>query len=68
VGLVYGISTAGSIAGTLATNFWLIPISGIQVLVLLEGGTLVVVGLATMFAGVVLPPLPAASNAGTDAG
>lgn len=41
-GLLYAISTAGSIAGTLLTAFLLIPTLGVRTILYLQGGALVV--------------------------
>jgi spermidine synthase len=56
-GAVYGVSTAGSIAGTLGTTFFLIPAIGTRAITL----TLGVVGIAcalVLFAAERLPSLP----------
>ena len=45
-GAVYGISTAGSIVGTLGTTFFLIPLLGTRAITLLLGAVGVVCGLA----------------------
>jgi spermidine synthase len=52
-GTVYGISTVGSIVGTLGTTFYLLPHMGSRVLTLMLGG----VGLLAGFALIALPYL-----------
>ena len=47
-GAVYGISTAGSIVGTLGTTFFLIPLLGTRAITLLLGAVGVACGLALM--------------------
>jgi spermidine synthase len=47
-GAVYGISTAGSIVGTLGTTFFLIPVIGARAITLMLGGLGIVTGLALM--------------------
>jgi len=47
-GTVYGISTAGSIVGTLGTTFYLIPIIGSRAITILLGVAGVVAGFALM--------------------
>lgn len=44
-GLLYAISTAGSIAGTLVTAFVLIPVLGVRAILYILGGTLVVLAV-----------------------
>jgi spermidine synthase len=48
-GTVYGISTIGSILGTLGTTFYLLPSMGSRALTLLLGGTGVVAALILIF-------------------
>ena len=61
-GTVYGISTVGSILGTLGTTFFLLPHMGSRMLTLLLGGAGIVSGLAL----IVLARLrPAATSAAT---
>ena len=45
-GNLYAVSTAGSIAGTLATSFWLIPILSLEPLVVWTGFLLLALALA----------------------
>lgn len=47
-GNLYAISTAGSIAGTLATSFWLIPALSLEPLVVWTGMALVAVSLLAL--------------------
>jgi predicted membrane-bound spermidine synthase len=47
-GMVYGISTAGSIVGTLGTTFYLIPVMGNRNITLSLGAAGVLAGLALM--------------------
>lgn len=47
-GNLYAISTAGSIAGTLATSFWLIPVLSLEPLVVWTGITLMAVALLAL--------------------
>jgi hypothetical protein len=47
-GVVYGVSTAGSIAGTLGTTFFLIPLIGTRAITLLLGAVGVGCGLCLM--------------------
>jgi MFS family permease len=44
-GMVYGISTFGSIVGTLATTFWLIPLIGTRAITIWLGAAGVLAGL-----------------------
>ena len=50
-GTVYGVSTFGSIVGTLGTTFFLIPTIGTRAITLLLGGVGVVCGLWLMWLG-----------------
>ncbi|MCE5202931.1 MAG: fused MFS/spermidine synthase [Actinomycetia bacterium] len=47
-GSLYAVSTAGSIAGTLATSFWLIPMLQVEPLVVGIGVALALTSLATL--------------------
>jgi len=47
-GNLYAVSTAGSIAGTLATSFWLIPALSLEPLVVWTGFSLVAVALLAL--------------------
>ncbi len=47
-GNLYAVSTAGSIAGTLATSFWLIPVLSLEPLVVWTGIALVAVALLAL--------------------
>lgn len=47
-GSLYAVSTAGSIAGTLATSFWLIPLLQVEPLVVGIGVLLTLTALATL--------------------
>ncbi|HSQ22673.1 MAG TPA: fused MFS/spermidine synthase [Coriobacteriia bacterium] len=47
-GNLYAVSTAGSIAGTLATSFWLIPLLSIEPLVVWTGFVLVLMSLLAL--------------------
>ena len=58
-GMVYGISTVGSIVGTLGTTFYLLPSMGSRALTLLLGGAGLIAGLAL----IVLPRLGRRSTA-----
>lgn len=49
-GMVYGISTAGSIVGTLGTTFWLIPTIGSRAITLTLGISGIVSGLILLAA------------------
>ena len=51
-GGLYAISTAGSVAGTLATAFWLIPVLSLEPLVVMTGFVL----FACAIAALLLPP------------
>lgn len=44
-GLVYAVSTAGNIAGTLVTVFWLIPLMGTRVMTSVFGWSLIVLAV-----------------------
>jgi SAM-dependent methyltransferase len=48
VGSVYAVSTAGSLAGTLATSFWLIPAFETNAIVLAGSVVLIVLGVAIL--------------------
>ncbi len=48
-GTVYGISTAGSIVGTLGTTFYLIPSMGSRAITLMLGGAGIAAGLLLIF-------------------
>ena len=61
-GLIYGLSTAGSIAGVLGTTFFLIPSFGTRATLLLSCAVAVILGAAGLSAGrrvVALACLPA---------
>ncbi|MHC4958195.1 MAG: fused MFS/spermidine synthase [Planctomycetota bacterium] len=47
-GRLYGANTAGAVAGTLATAFWLVPAFGIRGSALAAGGVNVLLGLAAL--------------------
>ncbi len=47
-GSLYAISTAGSIVGTLATSFWLIPVLSLEPLIVWTGAALVGVSFAAL--------------------
>jgi spermidine synthase len=59
-GGLYAISTAGSIVGTLATSFWLIPLLSLEPLVVWTGFTL----MATALMALALPREPLAEDEG----
>jgi spermidine synthase len=50
-GTVYGVSTAGSIVGTLGTTFFLIPVIGTRAITVSLGIAGVIAGLLMIFAG-----------------
>lgn len=51
-GNLYAISTAGSIAGTIVTAFWLIPLAGVDALTYMLGGALLLEAAAiAIYAG-----------------
>lgn len=50
-GTVYGVSTLGSIVGTLGTTFYLIPLMGSRAITLMLGAAGVLVGLALIAVG-----------------
>jgi spermidine synthase len=50
-GILYAISTCGSIVGTLATAFYLIPTLGVQKILYALGGCLVVMSFFTVLTG-----------------
>jgi predicted membrane-bound spermidine synthase len=47
-GAVYGVSTAGSIVGTLGTTFFLIPVIGARAITLTLGGVGLIAGIALL--------------------
>jgi hypothetical protein len=49
-GMVYGISTAGSIVGTLGTTFWLMPVIGSRAITITLGTLGIVSGLVLLAA------------------
>lgn len=61
-GTLYAVSTAGSIAGTLATSFWLIPLLSLEPLIVWTGFTL----LATALLAFTLGDGPAAADPGPE--
>jgi spermidine synthase len=50
-GTVYGVSTAGSIVGTLGTTFFLIPVIGTRAITISLGAAGIIAGLMMMLAG-----------------
>jgi spermidine synthase len=48
-GALSSISTAGSILGTIATSFWLIPLLSLEPLIVAIGGTLMATALAALY-------------------
>ncbi|MDR7523626.1 MAG: fused MFS/spermidine synthase [Armatimonadota bacterium] len=63
-GVLYALSTAGSIFGTIATAFFLIPALGVRAILLLLGGTLLALaGLLVAGTGRVLRPARTAATA-----
>ncbi len=49
VGNLYALSTVGSIAGTLATSFYLIAIAGVNTLILSQGVLLLIISASLLF-------------------
>jgi predicted membrane-bound spermidine synthase len=49
-GGLYALSTLGSISGTIATAFWLVPLADVPTLIHLLGGILVVTAMALLLA------------------
>src|SRR5262249_5276593 len=62
-GTVYGVSTAGSIVGTLGTTFFLIPLIGTRAITMSLGAAGAVCGLALMGGDWIRPPQKAAKVA-----
>jgi spermidine synthase len=61
-GVLYALSTAGSIFGTIATAFFLIPSMGVRaILVLLGGGLLALAGLLVVVGGRAARPILSAA-------
>ncbi len=61
-GTVYGVSTAGSIVGTLGTTFFLIPAMGTRAITLLLGAAGLACGLSLMMLGRVQSPAKSAKS------
>ncbi|HYM60347.1 MAG TPA: fused MFS/spermidine synthase [Thermoanaerobaculia bacterium] len=51
-GGLYAVSTLGSIAGTIATAFWLVPLAGVSNLIRLLGGILLLLAVALLVAAI----------------
>lgn len=66
-GLLYAVSTAGSIAGTLGTAFFLIPSFGTRAILYGLGASLVVLAGLTALAGLAEAPVSERSRAGRKA-
>lgn len=49
IGTLYALSTFGSIIGTLLTSFYLITIAGVKVLIMIQGGILILISLPLLF-------------------
>ncbi len=52
IGTLYALSTLGSIAGTLATSFYLITIAGVKVLIMAQGGILLAIAALLFYANI----------------
>lgn len=52
IGTLYALSTLGSIAGTLATSFYLITIAGVKVLIMAQGGILLAIAALLFLANI----------------
>ncbi|MDD5760237.1 MAG: fused MFS/spermidine synthase [Desulfobulbaceae bacterium] len=52
IGTLYALSTLGSIVGTLATSFYLITVAGVKVLIMAQGGALLVLGGILFYANI----------------
>jgi spermidine synthase len=63
-GMVYGISTAGSIVGTLGTTFFLMPAIGVRAITLTLGVTGIACGLVLLGISRMAPRVRAAAAAG----
>ena len=51
-GGLYALSTLGSILGTIATAFWLLPIAGVPTLIRALGGTLIFIAVALVLSSI----------------
>jgi len=52
IGTLYALSTLGSIAGTLATSFYLITVAGVKVLIMTQGGVLLIMAGILFYANI----------------
>jgi hypothetical protein len=52
IGTLYALSTLGSIVGTLATSFYLIAIAGVKVLIMAQGGILLLIAAVLFYANI----------------
>ena len=49
IGTLYALSTFGSIIGTLVTSFYLVTVAGINILIMSQGGLLIVSAIPLFF-------------------